>query len=254
MGHIARKSPVLAALGVAIALIGTGPAQAAVSSFHESFQGGAVGSKPTSANTAYDQTIGDQGDNSGAVSVAFASGGERGNCAQFSVRPGSHVFGFLGKQVKNQSVVYFRRYYRVSTLPGYRTSILLYKYGGGGNGQLGGTHNGSFAIGGTAQAHKFTLVNNNTNTTKSKATVPTNAWFRVEVAVRFGSNGGTQTVRLFLGNNVNGTTPSETLSGPLTGSHTDYIEDGVLTNPNVDFAVKVDEAADGNTWIGPVSG
>ena len=132
------------------------------------------------------------------------------------------AFGFLGERVNRQTVIYLRRYYRVSALPTYWTSTLLYKYGGGGNGQLGGTHNGSFAVGGTAQQHKFTLINNNTPTTTSSSSVPVNAWFRVEVRLSFGAGSGTQTVRLYLGANLNGTPPSETLSGPLTGSYTDY--------------------------------
>jgi hypothetical protein len=241
-------------LVVAFVLATALPSRAAVAAFSESFERGAVGTEPTAANTAYDQTIGSQGDGNGTVRVAFAASGRRGNCAAFSVpRVSGVAFGFLGERVNRQTVIYLRRYYKVSALPTYWTSILLYKYGGSGNGQLGGTHNGSFAVGGTAQYHKFTLINNNTRTTTSNSSVPLNAWFRVEVQLSFGANSGTQTVRLYLGANLNGTTPSETFSGPLTGSYTDYIEDGILTNPAASFVVQIDEAANGASWPGPLT-
>ena len=145
-----------------------------------------------------------------------------------------------------------RRYYYLDVLPAYRTSVLLYKFGGTGNGQLGGTHNGSFAFGGKSQSYKFTLVNNNTNSTVSQSVVPLNSWFRVEVELDFTSGTGVQTVQLFLGSNVNGTTPDETLTSTLTGTYTDYIEDGILTNPNVKINVRVDEAVNGSNWVGPL--
>lgn len=221
-------------------------------SFVESFEGGAVGSQPSSANTNYDQTIGDRGVGDGTIAVAFASGGFRGQCAKFYNRTvASSSFGFLGKRVGQSPILYLRRYYKLDVLPTYRTSVLLYKWGGGGNGQLGGTHNGSFAFGGSSQSHRFTLVNNNTNTTVSRTQVPTNSWFRVEVQLDFSSGVGTQNVRLFLGANVQGTIPDETLSGPVTGTYTDYVEDGILTNPNVKVNVQIDEAANGDRWLGP---
>ena len=55
-----------------------------VISFAESFGGGAAGTRPTSQTTAYDQSIGDSGDNSGAVAVVFDANGVRGQCARFS--------------------------------------------------------------------------------------------------------------------------------------------------------------------------
>jgi len=221
-------------------------------SFAESFEGGALGTEPSAANTNYDQTIGDRGVSNGTIAVTFAGAGFHGHCAKFyNTTVSSSSFGFLGKRVGASPVLYLRRYYKLDVLPKYRTSVLLYKWGGGGNGQLGGTHNGSFAFGGSGQSHKFTLVNNNTNTTVSRATVPTNAWFRVEVNLDFSGSVGEQTVRLFLGDNVQGVTPDETLTGQVTGTYTDYIEDGILTNPNVKVNVSVDEVANGSSWLGP---
>lgn len=230
------------------------PATTPVISFAESFGGGAAGTRPTSLNTAYDQSIGDSGDNSGTVAVVFDAGGVRGQCARFSnTRIASGTFGFLGKRVGQQKRIFLRRYYYVDALPGYRTSVLLYKYGGTGNGQLGGTHNGSLAIGGTGQGHRFTLVNNNTNTTLSQAVVPTRSWFRVETQLDFTGTVGVQTARLFLGGNRHGTTPDETLTADLTGPYTDYVEDGILTSPHTMFQVRIDEAANGTGWIGPAA-
>jgi len=184
----------------------------------------------------------------------FDGSGYRGHAARFyNTWLVKNAFGFLGRRIGPTKVIYFRRYYRLDAHPAYRTSVLLYKYGGSGNGQLGGTHNGSFAFGGSSQSYKFTLVNNNTNTTTSKATVPLNAWLRVEVKLDFTSGTGRQTVRLFLGSNVGGTYPSETLSGPLTGPYADYVEDGILTNPNRYLNVKIDSAVNGTSWVGPAS-
>jgi hypothetical protein len=228
------------------------PAASAATFFSESFERGAVGTRPTSATTSYDQTIGDRGDGNGTIGVAFADAGVRGHCVRFfntTVAAGS--FGFLGKRVSASPVLYLRRYYKLDVLPTNRTSVLLYKWGGGGNGQLGGTHNGSLAFGGSAQSHRFTLVNNNTNTTVSQRTVPTNQWFRTEVKLDFSAGAGRQTVRLFLGGNVQGTTPDETLTGQVAGTFTDYIEDGILTNPNIKVNVRIDEAANGTSWLGP---
>jgi hypothetical protein len=228
------------------------PAASAATVFTESFERGAVGGRPTSANTGYDQTIGDRGDGNGTIGVTFADAGVRGHCARFfttTVAAGS--FGFLGKRVSPSPVLYLRRYHKLDVLPANRTSVLLYKWGGGGNGQLGGTHNGSFAFGGNAQSHRFTLVDNNTNTTVSRRTVPTNQWFRTEVRLDFSGGVGRQTVRLFLGSNVHGTTPDETLTGQVAGTYTDYIEDGILTNPGVRVNVRIDEAANGTSWLGP---
>ena len=228
------------------------PAVGAVATFRESFEGGASGIAPTSGNTSYDQAIGDRGVSNGTVAAQFASDGLRGRCVRFyNTRVASSTFGFLGKRVGPTKTLYLRRYYKLDRLPPYRTSVLLYKFGGNGNGQLGGTHNGSFAFGGNRQSNRFTLVDNNTNTTVSKAVVPVDRWFRVETKVDFSSGSGLQTVRLFLGSNVNGTVPDETLQARLTGSYTDYVEDGILTNPNVLVNVKIDEAVNASDWPGP---
>ena len=221
--------------------------------FAESFEGGAVGTEPTSSNTAYDQTIGDRGDGNGTVDVVFDANGYRGQCARFhNTATKSTVFGYLGKRVGPQTQIYLRRYYRLDLLPASRTGVLLYKFGGSGNGQLRGTHNGSFAFGGKSQSHKFTLVNGDTTSTLSQSVVPLDEWFRVEVELDFTSGTGRQTARLFLGSNVDGTTPDEELAAPLTGTYTDYLEDGIVTDPHVLINVSVDEVANGMGWLGPV--
>ena len=96
-------------------------------------------------------------------------------------------------------------------------------------------------------------MNNNTNSTLSRAVVPVRSWFRVETELDFTGTTGVQTARLFLGSYYNGTTPDETLTANLTGPYTDYLEDGILTNPEVMFGVRVDEAANGTGWIGPLT-
>ena len=225
-----------------------------VASFRESFEGGASGTAPTSGNTSYDQAIGDRGVSNGTVAAAFSSDGLKGRCVRFyNTTVSKSTFGFLGKRVGPTKTLYLRRYYKLDRLPQYRTSVLLYKFGGKGNGELGGTHNGSFAFGGTRQSNRFTLVDNNTNTTLSKAVVPVNEWFRVETSLDFTGGTGVQTARLFLGSNVNGTVPDETLQARLTGTFTDYVEDGIVTNPNVLINVSVDEAVNSASWAGPAS-
>lgn len=227
---------------------------AAAASFAESFQGGSPGGAPTSLNTAYDEVIGDRGVTNGTVAAAFARDGLRGQCMRFAnTRVSSSTFGFLGKRVGPTTSLYLRRYYKLDRLPQYRTGILLYKYGGTGNGQLGGTHNGSFALGGRSQSNRFTLVNRDSTATVSRSTVPVDEWFRVETRLDFASGRGRQTARLFLGGNLHGTTPTETFEAALTGPYLDYVEDGILTNPNVLINVRVDEAANGPSWPGPAA-
>jgi hypothetical protein len=222
-----------------------------VTPFSESFEGGVPGAKPTAANTAYDQTIGDSGDGSSNMQVVFDANGYQGQCARFfNTAVAASTFGFLGERVGQQPLIYFRRYYKLDVLPMYRTSVLLYKWGGTGNGQNGGTHNGSLAFGGGDLGHKFTLVNKDTNATTSAAVVPVNQWFRVETQLDF-TSGGIQTARLFLGSNVGGTTPNETLTAGLAGTYTDYVEDGILTNPGKLVNVSIDEAVNAANWVGP---
>ena len=95
-------------------------------------------------------------------------------------------------------------------------------------------------------------MNNNANSTLSTAVVPVDEWFRVEAGIDFTSGTGVQTVNLFLGSNVNGTVPDETLRAPLAGTFTDYVEDGILTNPNVLINLSIDEAVNADNWPGPV--
>lgn len=244
-----------AGAAVALACVAlTAPASAATPLFNESFERGAVGTAVTAATTAYDQSIGDRGDGDGTIKVVIDKYGVKGHAGRFyNTSIATTAFGFLGERVGSQQLVYLRRYYYLDARPSYRTSVLLYKFGGSGNGQLGGTHNGSFAFGGTGQANHFVLVNNNTNTTQSAAVVPTGAWFRVEVCLDFRSGTGVQTARLFLGSNWQGRTPSETITGPLTGTSTDYLEDGILTNPNRLINVKLDGSVNGSTWPGPAA-
>ncbi len=75
--------------------------------------------------------------------------------------------------------------------------------------------------------------------------------YKAEVKLDFTAADGLQTVRLFLGDYVDGAKPTETLTGALTGHVTDYLEDGILTNPNVKLDLRVDEAVNATNWIGP---
>jgi hypothetical protein len=228
------------------------PAPVAVIPFSESFQGGVVGSKPTAATTSYDQVIGDTGAGTSNMAVLFDAAGFSDQCVRFfNTMVAAPTYGFLGEQVGRQPIICFRRYYKVDVLPTQRTSVLLYKWGGTGNGQLGGTHNGSFALGGNAQSHRFVLVNKDTVATTSQATVPLNQYFRVETKLDFTSGTGMQTARLFLGSNVSGLDPDETLTAGLAGTYTDYVEDGILTNPGVLVNVFVDDAVNAADWVGP---
>jgi hypothetical protein len=228
------------------------PVLPAVAPFSESFDGGMAGSKPTASTTKYDQVIGDSGAGTSNMAVAFDAAGFTGQCARFfNTAVAAPTYGFLGKRVGQQSVISFRRYYKVDVLPTQRTSVLLYKWGGTGNGQLGGTHNGSMAFSGRAQNSKFVLVNKDTVAATSQATVPVGQYFRVETKLDFTSGTGVQCARLFLGANVSGVVPDETLTAGLAGTYTDYVEDGILTNPGVLINVSVDEAVNATDWVGP---
>lgn len=217
--------------------------------FSETFEGGIVGTQPNATNTSYDTTIGDSADTGGNVSVVFDANGLYGQCAKFwnTATTGS-VWGFLGKNLTPLSGIYLRRYVKIDVQPQYRTSFLLYKYGG-----ISGSHYGSVAIGGSGQSYKFVLVNVDANATTSTTAVPIGAWFRVEVHVDVANS--LQTLRIFVGSNLHGTTPDETISAPLpAGTGTvDYIEDGILTSPNLSMNVWMDNAVNDTTWPGPVA-
>jgi hypothetical protein len=241
----------MGALGVGtlagVPLFTGGPA-AAAQTFAESFERGTVGQLPDRSNTAYDHTIGDNGDSGGNVNAAFETGGVSGQCVRFwNPAVKAPTFGFLGKDIAATNSVYVRRYVKIDVAPVYRTSFLLAKYGG-----IHGLHNGSVGIGGHSQGGTFVLVNVNTNAKQSQTKVPIGQWFRVEWHPDLVA--GSQTLRIFIGGNLHGSQPNEQISAPIyAGSAIDFLEDGMLTNPNVAVNIWIDEAVNDNaSWPGPL--
>ncbi len=225
------------------------PAGGATETFAESFERGTVGSLPSASTTSYDHTIGDNGDSGGNVDAAFDTGGVSGQCVRFwNAQIATATWGFLGKNLTPTNSLYVRRYVKIDKAPIYRTSFLLAKYGG-----IHGAHHGSVAVGGRGQGGAFVLVNVDTNATVSQTLVPIGQWFRVEWHADLGQ--ALQTLRVFVGANLHGTVPDEELSAPIyAGQKIDYLEDGILTNPQVLLNVWVDEAVDDSaTWPGPLA-
>lgn len=157
----------------------------------------------------------------------------------------------MGKAVGRATSLYLRRYYWVDRLPVGRTGVLLYQYGGAGNGHLGGTHNGSLALGAQWESNRFVLVNGDSTGALSRSVVPVKQWFRVETTLDFAAAQPTQTAQLFLGSALESATPTETFSAPLTRWYADYVEDGIVTSPKALINVRIDEAANGTSWLGP---
>jgi hypothetical protein len=216
--------------------------------FAESFERGVVGAAPDGATTAYDNSIGDNGDVGGNVTAVFAADGVAGQCVRFSnTTLLTQTWGFLGKNLSQGSSLYARRYLRIDVAPRYRTSVLLAKYGG-----IHGPHHGSVAIGGQGQNRRFVLVNVDTNSTVSSTPVPIGDWFRLEWHPDV--DAGMQTLRIFVGDNRHGDTPDEVITAPVyAGAPIDYLEDGMLTDPGVLAHVDIDEAVnDSQTWPGPL--
>jgi hypothetical protein len=206
-------------------------------SFYEDFSRSPIGTKPDATNTHYDNTIGDVGDDAsgGVVATTVADTLFGGRCVNFN-NPvvQATTFGFLGKHVVTPAdgIFVMERFYQLDVAPGFRTSVLLYK-----DSLLGGTHIGSLAFGGTGQSGKFVLVNVDTNSTTSTNAVPLGAWFRVRVTLDTIRH--TQTAELFLGADIFKAKPTEVITASMGSTALGYIEDGIVTNPNVSINVKM---------------
>lgn len=204
--------------------------------FQEDFARCTLGDQPDATDTAYNTTIGDAGDVGGNITLTAENDDLFGGlCAQFT-NPTvfTTTFGFLGEPVTapTNGVLFFERFYWIDVLPLFRTSILLYK-----DSLIGGTHIGSFALGGTASSYKFVLVNVDTNSTSSSHDVPIAEWFRARI--KLDTIAHTQEASLFLGPNVFGANPDEVISGSVGSTVLGYVEDGILTNPNITVKLKV---------------
>lgn len=103
-------------------------------------------------------------------------------------------------------------------------------------------------------AGTFTIQNGVTAVGTSTTVLSADTWCRLEWELNGGA--GTQTLRIFVGANVEGTTPDETV-GPFTfnAGTFDRQMDGMVVAPTAAKTIYIDNVAgDDATWLGPVGG
>lgn len=216
---------------------------------------GAIGTAASVTGTAYDNTIGNGGNNNGLVSaqVSVGQGVFSENAILFHVGAGATgAFGFLGKNITipANGKMFFRRFYKPSVLPSFRTSIFMLK-----STDVNGAHIVHFALGGTTQSNKWCLVNVDTTVTGtgtvSAATISTGVYTRADIFVDTVLH--TISVDLFYGTNLTGLLPNETISTTYTAPPlpAGFVEDGIMTNPNVALDLSLSHPINGNAWIPP---
>ncbi|HSX04876.1 MAG TPA: PKD domain-containing protein [Candidatus Saccharimonadales bacterium] len=209
--------------------------------FSEGFEGGSNGATITSSNTTYSSFSGTSVfDNS--VSVVG------GLSAKLSPAGGSAITlkEVFPSSPTGETHRFFRRYFRVDALPPSTGNIVLMRARQGGSAT-------------TAQvimnhAGTITVRDGNTTVATTTSAVSLNAWFRVEWELDAATT-NTQTMKLFLGSNFNGSTPTESLaSKSYTQGAFDRIEDGV-GNAGFTGSLWIDAVDDDNaTWPGPAAG
>ncbi|HSX32715.1 MAG TPA: PKD domain-containing protein [Candidatus Saccharimonadales bacterium] len=208
--------------------------------FSEDFEGGSNGAALTSSNTTYTTITGTAVfDNStrvtGSLSAKLSPGGGTAVTLKevFPSTPTGDTHRF------------FRRYFRVNALPSGAGNIVLMRT------RLSSSTTAQVIMN---PAGTITVRDNNTTVGTTTTTISLNAWFRVEWELDAATT-NTQTMKLFVGSNLNGTTPSESLtSKSYTQGAFDRIEDGV-GNSGYSGSLWIDAVDDDNaTWPGPAAG
>ncbi|HSX30885.1 MAG TPA: hypothetical protein VLE99_03125 [Candidatus Saccharimonadales bacterium] len=205
--------------------------------FSEGFETGPNGATITTSNCAYSSVTG---------TAVFDNFTFMANTLSAKLSPGGGAAVTLKENFTSPPIMhrFFRRYFRVNALPSGANILVPMRIRSGVNSVAQLTLQQSGVL--TIRDGPTTVV------ATSTSTVSINTWFRVEWEVN--ATGSTQNCRLFMGANVNGTTPTETLSGSYTQGGFDKIEDGIGA---ASFAGSmwidgVDD--DDTTWPGPASG
>lgn len=201
--------------------------------FTEDFEGGSSGSAITTANTAYNAVP-----VSGSGTNTFQAG-LFGLCARCGVTAASST-AYLQQDFTATGVRYLRRYFKVSALPGGFNVILA---------ALVSPNTNRARVGLTVAG--LLLIQNGTTTVGTSTTVvAADTWYRVEW--KLDNTGATQSLQIFVGANINGTTPDETITGTFSTGTFNRVREGNPTGFQIQVfldAVKDDNAAYPGSYV-----
>lgn len=182
--------------------------------FSETFYQGAAGDLLTTSNTTFGTITGASVFAASAPTGAFSP-----LSALFSTTTTMTALeSFSGGLTSN---VYYTMYVKVTAFPSVTTIIAHLRAAGVARHQLRITNTGTLQ-----------LRNNVTAVATSVATLTAGQWARLDWQVL---NGTTQTLKIFLGANINGTVADETISGASTTGTMDECQWGVTTAATVDL-------------------
>lgn len=182
--------------------------------FSETFYQGAAGDLLTTSNTTFGTITGASVFAASAPTGAFSP-----LSALFSTTTTMTALeSFSGGLTSN---VYYTMYVKVTAFPSVTTIIAHLRAAGVARHQLRITNTGTLQ-----------LRNNVTAVATSVATLTAGQWARLDWQVL---NGTTQTLKIFLGANINGAVADETISGASTTGTMDECQWGVTTAATVDL-------------------
>lgn len=185
--------------------------------------------------------------NTGFTSIFTGSG------TSFTANNSSPLFGMFarnsstGAAAANMRYTYSptvsqinsRVYMRINNLPASPTTITILR------------DSGAAALNAIRmdEQGKIFIRNNNTTVATSTTTITPGQWFRLELQSNVVS--GSQTLRIFTGANVNGSAPTESITGSISTTPVTDIAVGLVTADN--NTLDIDEfATSTNGWVGPV--
>jgi hypothetical protein len=203
---------------------------------NESFSGAVPGASITTSNTTYSAIVA----GAGATATAQNSSPLHGTYATFNAGTSSDVYGKFN--LAAPSVLYSRFYFRIQAYPTGRNAILM---------QTSDSSVTDLSDLKITTTGLIALSNLSNPTAYSASAAPLNQWIRAEVW--WNRPASTQTLRLFYGANVDGTTPDETLTAAAGGSSTAAtirFGDGYV--PTTSYTVDIDDSATSTAgWLGP---
>lgn len=199
----------------------------------EQFEGTA-GNSITASNAAYGTVF--FSSSADASAVFDSTTVESGNSGRITTTAnGSSVL--LGRSITATGLLYQRLYGRFDASDG---DIILIQVEAGGSvvSQLSWE---------TAD-NTWDLKDAFTSVASTTAPTPTGTLYRVETEIDVSA--GTQALRLYVGSNVHGTSPDETISGAFSGAQPDTMLHGIAASrSNVDMYLDAVRASDSD-WIG----
>ena len=215
----------------------------------EDYSGGSDEATITTGNSSYDSLFA-----SGSASLAFDDAVDL-----FSGLSGRHLTTASGETTNwrwdhtAETELWFRYYFRISDATP-ASNFVLFAF-----------HNGANRIA-EVQITSGGLIrlrdNGNTQRYINSTPVTANEWVRIEGHFVFSTTTGHMELQIFMGANVNGTTPDETIGNQTdnwdTGASSDNIRGGLISSPAQaitlwDTRISVDDAAfPGPVITGPV--